>query len=39
MEEKKDKIILEWETKIDEVKDESRVTAMYCFKECCVNQN
>lgn len=39
MEEKKDKIILEWETKIEEVKDESRLTAMYCFKECCVNQN
>ena len=37
MEEKKDKIILEWETKIEEVKDESRLTAMYCFKACSVN--
>lgn len=37
MEEKKDKIILEWETKIEEVKDESRLTAMYCFKSCSVN--
>ena len=39
MENKENKIILEWETKIEEVKDESRLTAMYCFKECCVNQN
>ena len=37
MEDKKDKIILEWETKIEEVKDESRLTAMYCFKSCSVN--
>lgn len=35
--ENRDKIILEWETK--EIKDESRVTAMYCFKACWVNAN
>lgn len=37
MENKENKIILEWETKIEEVKDESRLTAMYCFKSCSVN--
>lgn len=36
MENKENKIILEWETKIEEVKDESRLTAMYCFMNECI---
>ena len=30
-------IVIEWE--IEEIEEESRVTAMYCFKNCGVNQN
>lgn len=33
----KETIVVEWE--IEEIEDESRVTAMYCFKSCDVNQN
>ena len=30
-------IEIEWE--VEEIEDESRVTAMFCFKNCDVNQN
>ncbi len=32
-----EKIVLEWKT--ETIEDEARVTAMYCFKSCSVNQN
>lgn len=32
-----EKIVLEWD--IVEIVDEARVTAMYCFKGCRVNEN
>jgi hypothetical protein len=32
-----EKIILEWD--VETVEDEARVTAMYCFKSCSVNEN
>lgn len=31
------KIEISWD--VEEIKDESRVAAMYCFKSCNVNQN
>ena len=31
------KIVLTWE--VETIEDEARVTAMYCFKSCSVNQN
>lgn len=30
-------IVIEWE--IEEIEEEARVTAMFCFKNCGVNQN
>ena len=30
-------ITIEWE--VEEIEDESRVTAMFCFKNCDVNAN
>lgn len=32
-----EKIIVEWEEEV--VEDNSRVTAMYCFKSCSANEN
>lgn len=32
-----EKIVLKWE--VQTVEDTSRVTAMYCFKTCSVNEN
>ncbi len=32
-----EKIVLEWD--VQNVEDEARVTAMYCFKSYSVNQN
>lgn len=30
-----DKIIIEWN--VEEITDEARLTAMYCFKSCNIN--
>lgn len=32
-----EKIVVEWEEEV--VEDDSRVTAMYCFKSCSANEN
>ena len=32
-----EKIVLEWD--VVEIVDEERLTAMYCFKSCWVNDN
>ena len=32
-----EEIVIEWQ--VEEIEDDSRVTSMYCFKSCSVNQN
>ena len=32
-----DKIVVEWEVEV--IEDEARITTMYCFKSCDVNEN
>lgn len=32
-----EKIVLKWD--VQSIEDAARVTAMYCFKTCSVNQN
>lgn len=32
-----DKIVIQWD--VQSIEDMARVTAMYCFKSCSVNEN